>query len=382
MKMLQYIIALLFIFLSMPLAAQEIDIEADPEDADVVDSKSQIKIALMLPLTGSYSAIGKSSLKAAEMAVFDAENLGEEILLLPVDTGVTEQDAKNAASKALKLNPDIIIGPILSNTTKIVSLSLKGRNIPIIALANNSSIAVNGTYVMGYFPEDQVIRVIEFARKKGIGKFYSILPEDRYGEKVAEAMKNTLLADSLEPEQIIWVGEGKNNIETAAVKIQELTNQDKGKADGNSKQAILIPSGGSTLNKILEKIPTNSMRILGSSDWEDAEVLNKQVAKGAWFAVPPQELYQVFSAKFKKSYGEYPFRTSSLVYDAVSLAANLAAISPTAPYSPENFTRPEGFMGVNGIFRFRSDGRVDRRLAVVEVSPNGFVEIDPSAEGF
>jgi branched-chain amino acid transport system substrate-binding protein len=362
--------------------ADEVDMDEDPSDMDVIDSRSQIKIALLLPLTGSYSAIGKSSLLAAEMAIFDTGNLGEEILLIPVDTGTTEKEAVGAAKKAAELKPDLIIGPILSNTTKAAQNVLRNKNIPVISLANNSSLAENNMFVMGYFPEDQVAREIEFARKSGYGKFYSLLPEDKYGERVAQSMKATLLNDRIEPEQIIWVGEGESSLTKAAIKLKELYTPEKIKANGSAKAAILIPTGGSSLSKMLGSVQIGKMKILGSSDWEDLEILKKPALEGSWLSVPPQELFQVFSSKYKKIYGEFPYRTSSLVYDAVSLAANLAVLDSSNPYSVENISRPEGFVGVNGIFRFRADGRVERKLAVVEVSPEGFKEVDPSPESF
>jgi hypothetical protein len=45
-------------------------------------------------------------------------------------------------------------------------------------------------------------------------------------------------------------------------------------------------------------------------------------------------------------------------------------------------TDPEGFAGVNGIFRLRSDGRIDRALAVMEVTADGFRVLDPAPRRF
>ena len=45
-------------------------------------------------------------------------------------------------------------------------------------------------------------------------------------------------------------------------------------------------------------------------------------------------------------------------------------------------TNPNGFSGVDGIFRFRSDGSAERGLAILEVSPNGFAVVDPAPRSF
>jgi hypothetical protein len=43
---------------------------------------------------------------------------------------------------------------------------------------------------------------------------------------------------------------------------------------------------------------------------------------------------------------------------------------------------PDGFAGVDGIFRFRPGGEVDRGLAVIEVTPEGTSVADPAPQSF
>ena len=55
------------------------------------------------------------------------------------------------------------------------------------------------------------------------------------------------------------------------------------------------------------------------------------------------------------------------------------------PY--HRFTRralmdPNGFAGVNGIFRFKPDGTSERGLAVLEVTPAGPVVVSPAPTTF
>jgi hypothetical protein len=60
-------------------------------------------------------------------------------------------------------------------------------------------------------------------------------------------------------------------------------------------------------------------------------------------------------------------RTSSLAYDAVSLVAALVKTQAEGRFSVETLTNPSGFVGVDGIFRFRRDGTSERGLAVMEI---------------
>jgi hypothetical protein len=45
-------------------------------------------------------------------------------------------------------------------------------------------------------------------------------------------------------------------------------------------------------------------------------------------------------------------------------------------------TDPNGFSGVDGIFRFRADGSAERGLAILQVSPNGFTVVDAAPKSF
>jgi hypothetical protein len=45
-------------------------------------------------------------------------------------------------------------------------------------------------------------------------------------------------------------------------------------------------------------------------------------------------------------------------------------------------TDPNGFAGVDGIFRLNVDGTVDRGLAILAVTPSGFQVVDPSPRTF
>ncbi len=45
-------------------------------------------------------------------------------------------------------------------------------------------------------------------------------------------------------------------------------------------------------------------------------------------------------------------------------------------------TRSDGFIGIDGAFRFRPDGLVERNLDIVELRTNGFVVKDPAPKDF
>jgi hypothetical protein len=77
-----------------------------------------------------------------------------------------------------------------------------------------------------------------------------------------------------------------------------------------------------------------------------------------------------------------PPRIATLGYDAISLVALLARGRPYTRFTDAALTDPNGFSGVDGIFRFRDDGSADRGLAILQVTPNGFTIVDPAPRTF
>jgi len=58
------------------------------------------------------------------------------------------------------------------------------------------------------------------------------------------------------------------------------------------------------------------------------------------------------------------------------------ARSEGADFSAEALTNPNGFVGLDGIFRLRADGRVERALAVIEIHRAGDTVVSPEPQSF
>ena len=52
------------------------------------------------------------------------------------------------------------------------------------------------------------------------------------------------------------------------------------------------------------------------------------------------------------------------------------------PFSREAILNPNGFTGVDGLFRFTKEGLVQRGLAVLEVEPQGNIAVSPAPQNF
>src|SRR3546814_7666999 len=109
-------------------------------------------------------------------------------------------------------------------------------------------------------------------------------------------------------------------------------------------------------------------RILGTELWKNEEGLGATPAlRGAWFASVPDNMFNQFRTRYRARYSSNPYRLASLGYDAVLLAVRVAQDWPIGRPFPENELRnPEGFMGVDGAFRFGSGGVAQRVFEVLQ----------------
>jgi ABC-type branched-subunit amino acid transport system substrate-binding protein len=151
--------------------------------------------------------------------------------------------------------------------------------------------------------------------------------------------------------------------------------------------AILLPQGGSLLRGVMQtftysKIDTTKVKLLGTGLWNEPSNAREVLLAGAWFAAPQPSANNAFIAKYRQTFGAEPPQLAALSYDAVALVALLANGAPYRRYTLRALTDANGFSGVDGIFRFRPDGSIERGLAVLSVDPNGFVVASPAPTTF
>ena len=205
-------------------------------------------------------------------------------------------------------------------------------------------------------------------------------PSTPFGQVVASAFQGT----------IAQTGGEITNIQYYSPGTADLSQDVKQFARASRYDAVMAPAGGGELQQIAALLPyydvdPTRVKYLGTILWDDPGLLTEPSVQGSWIAAPEPGPWATFSARYGETFGSAPPRLASLSYDAVALAAALLRgvdAASTMPFAPQFITQPSGYSGVDGIFRFMSDGSNQRGLAVLELQGNAYQVIDPAPSSF
>jgi ABC-type branched-subunit amino acid transport system substrate-binding protein len=129
-------------------------------------------------------------------------------------------------------------------------------------------------------------------------------------------------------------------------------------------------------------VDPNKITYLGSGQWDDPAVAAESTLNGALYPAPDDSGFNSFAQRYQAAFGATPSRTATLAYDAVSLAAGLTAHFGDRRFAAETLTNPSGYMGLDGAFRFLSNGLNQRSLAVYQINNGKAVLVDPAPRTF
>ena len=380
-----------------------------------------------MPLAGAPQEVGRDLLAAAQMALFDLADAQFE--LLPRDSGANAATAVEAASRLIEEDRvDLILGPLLSEAVQAVAPMARAARVPLLAFSNDRGAAADGIYVLGFAPQEQVRRVMGFARGRGYSQFASLVPANEYGAVMAESVGNAAAALGVALTNAASYPTDPSDTTGRTEVVKRLADYESRKAalerqrrelaandDEISRRALkrleildtlgdvgfdalVLPAGGGAVRELAPllayyDVDPARVKLLGTWLWDDPTLGREPTLVGAWFAAPPPAARAGFLGRFSDLYGRQPSRLATLGYDAVALAAVLArrgaddgaavnGAGAATPYTPEALTSPNGFVGMDGIFRLLPDGRTERGLAVLEIRPDGIVAIDPAPQSF
>ncbi len=343
-----------------------------PSDTALPQDEGRHRVALLVPLSGENGAVGQSIANATTMALLDtnAENLR-------ITTYDTSAGAARAASRAIADGNQLILGPLGRDDVATVLAQARPAGIPLITFSNDSGVAAADVFVMGHIPEQSVERTVRFAIDQGARRFAALVPQGEYGERATAALRRTAERAGATVVAVETFNRGNTSIVSAATRLNATGGFDTVLiADG----ARLAAMAASELKPAGSDLPS----LIGPELWSGETTLTRAEAmQGAWFSSVSDSRYRQFSTSYETRFGGQPYRIATLGYDAVLLTLRVARDwTPGRPFPTGQMLDPGGFLGLDGPFRFRSDGVGERVFEVREVSDGSFRVVDAAPRQF
>lgn len=361
----------------------------------------QNRVALLVPMSGANAAVGQSIANAANLALLD---VGERRINLRVYD--TAPGAAAAANRALGEGAGLFLGPLLASDARIVQPLAAARNVPVVSFSNDSSLAGAGVLVMGFQPGQSIARVVGHARAAGLSRFAALVPAGAYGQRASQAFLRGVQASGGQVLSIATYTRDPVRMTTAARTVtaydarvargkgKAVVRPDGSVAPGTTRlppvgfQALLIADSGTVANGFAPALakfgaPPGSMVVLGTELWNNEPALRgARGLEGALFASVPDGRFNQMAQRYRARFGGAPSRLASFGYDGVLLVNNLAGRwRLDEPFPRVLLTSPEGFVGVDGAFRFNADGIAERALEVQRIG-GGAITTVSAARGF
>lgn len=328
---------------------------------EIVVGTGSVTVAMLLPLSagGSASGLAQSFRNAAELALGEAQGNAVRIVIRD-DAGDTDA-ARAAAEAAIAGGAQLILGPVFAPAVSGAADVARTAEVPVVAFSTDATLAGRGVYLLSFLPRQDASRIVAYAAETGIRSFAGLVPDNGYGLVMEAAFREAVSAAD---GRVVGVERyAAGGIGDAARKLKE-----RGAFD-----AMFVPNGGDDPGSAAAALSDAGIRprLLGSGQWDNPQVLASPALVGAWYPAPAPGGFQNFAQRYQARYGATPPRTAALVYDAALLANGLVSARGTQAFRSQSIEAPDGFLGVDGIFRLAPSGLSERGLAVFEVSTGG-----------
>ncbi|MGB3280675.1 MAG: penicillin-binding protein activator [Pseudorhodobacter sp.] len=348
-----------------------------------IDTSAPVPVALLVP-SGSGSAgddvLARSLENAAKLAIADLGNV--KIDLRVYSTQGKPAVAQAAAIKAVDEGAKIILGPVFAQNANAAGVAVASRGVNVLSFSNNTDIAGGNVFVLGPTFQNTADRLASFAVRQGKRNIMIVNDRTPAGEIGRVAIERGVANAGGTVVARVGYEFSQNGIVQAAPQIAS-------QVRSSGAQAVFMTADTAGALPLLtqmmrdNRIDPSVAQFIGLTRWDiPTATLALPGVQGGWFAMPDPDLYQRFQARYQAAFGEPPHPISGLAYDGIAAIGALVKSGNAGALTGAALTQGSGFVGVNGIFRLRSDGTNQRGLAVAQISNNQVVIIDAAPRSF
>lgn len=340
----------------------------------------EIKLGVMLPLTGDLANLGTSAKAGVEVAIEEINSQGginnAKITAIIEDSKCQPKDSASIAQKFVSIDKvNAILGDICSGDTLAAAPIVEAAATALISpCSSNPDITNAGDYIFRVFPSDafQGVHAAEHAKNKlGFKKAAILYINNAYGNGLKETFKKRFVELGGEIAAEEGYSQGSSDLRTQLLKLKE-----------TSPEIVYFPSY--TEDAIVglkqkSEIGGINATFLGTDAWADPKLFNeaKSSAEGSqWLEVKSYATPQNFQTKMEDKLGtnEIPAcgpQSYDIVYLLKKAIENSGANSGA---DLKNELYKTSLQGVSGNIEFDENGDLKKAEYIIKTVQNGKVE--------
>ena len=335
-------------------------------------AEGKIRIGLVVPLSGEYSAIGNSIINSTRLALNKINDQKFEIV--PQDTKANPIDTLKASKNLSDQGIKIIIGPVFNESTKYLD---ELNDVTFISFTNKIYGNPPNVISAGVNAISQLQTIDKFRNLNDIERSIILIPKSDYRNEIDQAIKITKLKlkdkffYDVDPtlltaqiEKITRYPERKQKLlnEIERIENSSLINKEREIEELNKKDtlgginfdSVIIADFGESLKSVATSLlytDVSSKRIsyITLNQWFDNSLLKETSLQPIYFPSINKENFELFKVEYDNAYKKKANQLSFLSYDLVGLVYFLI-FSNNFSQDKKIFYEKNKFKGKIGIF--------------------------------
>lgn len=338
---------------------------------------AEVKLGLVLPMTGANAGEGKDMQNAIELAVKEINAkggvLGDKITTTTADDACDPQQGAIAASKLVSSNVTAVIGGYCSGAV-LPTLKIYGdANVPFVIVAANSTKLVDAnsgnTFMINSTGDAQAETAVKLFEKHH-WKSVAIVDEgDAYSSDLSKLTADAFTKAGGKVVARETTTAGEQDYSSLVTRIKD--------AKPDAVLWTAYYNGGALLTKQLRQAGYRGAIVLGDgNNSPDYLKIAGSAAQGAFLLSPPAVDFLPTSEAFKKAYvkanNQQPGAYAALSYDGTMLLAD--AIKRAKSIEPKALIaalKASGYEGLAGHVKFTAKNTLANSNFIVLVDKGG-----------
>ena len=359
-------------------------------------SENKIKIGLLLPLNGQNQDIGKSVLRAVNLAI---NKIDDPILeIYPKNNFDNSADNLKAAQELYDQGVRIFIGPVFDKNIKKLE---KFSDAIFITFSNKNKITHNNLIYAGVNATSQMAAIKKFLENNDIKKSICLIPESDFKEEIENGISQTkinfkkVFYYNTEPteitkqiEKITRYEVRKQNLLDEITRVENSDDPNKEKMIKNLEKkdtlgklgfdSVIILDFDESLKSVITSliytdVSTKRVYFITLNQWFDDSLIKEDSSQNIYFPSINKENYDIFSNLFFKKFNSYPNQISFLSYDLIGLVYYLTRNNNLEDVN-KIFDQENAFKGKTGIFKIKNK-KISHVLNFYKVENGKFIKI-------